>query len=96
MAKDIRKIIRFSTEEWQNIETILIENNVTFSEFARKKMSSGRILTPPKKDLIYELNKIGVNLNQLVKSTYYQDDKNIQELTNKLTILVDKMSEKWL
>lgn len=96
MAKDIRKIIRFSQTEWKNIETILIENNINFSEFARKKMTGGRVLTAPKKELIYELNKIGINLNQLVKSTYYQDDKNIKELTNKLTVLIDKVSKEWL
>ena len=67
MAKEIRKTIRFSSEEYSKIEELMSEHNLTFSEFARGAILKKKIKLPIERELLYQLNKIGNNLNQIAK-----------------------------
>lgn len=85
MAKEIRKTIRFSDDEFEKIEHLMNEHNLTFAEFARGAILRKKIKLPIEKELIYELNKIGNNLNQIAKAVNQRDDK-IQILTELVEI----------
>ena len=65
MAKEIRKTIRFSSEEYSKIEELMSEHNLTFAEFARGAILKKKIKLPIERELLYQLNKIGNNLNQI-------------------------------
>jgi hypothetical protein len=67
MAKEIRKTIRFSSEEYSKIEELMSEHNLTFAEFARGAILKKKIKLPIERELLYQLNKIGNNLNQIAK-----------------------------
>ena len=68
MVKDIRKTLRFSQKEYLKISEELQNANVTFSDFARSAILRKKIILPIEKDLLYELNKIGNNLNQIARA----------------------------
>jgi len=68
MPKNIRKTIRFSDDEFAEIELKLNEHNLTFAEFARGAILNKKIKTKLTLDYIYHLQKIGNNLNQIAKS----------------------------
>jgi hypothetical protein len=67
--KSIYKAIRFTQNEWHKIEQNLKKENLTFSEFARASILNKKIKKTPKakKELLFELNKIGNNLNQITR-----------------------------
>lgn len=75
MSKDIRKTIRFSSDEFEQIQKQLDEANITFSDFARSAILRKKIKLPVEKKLLYELNKIGTNLNQIAKAVNSRNDK---------------------
>jgi hypothetical protein len=83
--KFIRKTIRFTEIEWQEIEEQIKKSEITFTEFARSAILRKKIKLPIEKELIYELNKIGNNLNQIAKAVNQRDDK-IQILTELVEI----------
>ena len=65
--RDIIKTIRFTTEEFSDIEGKLFEHDLNFSEFSRATILNTKVKTNLTKDLIYHLSKIGNNLNQIAK-----------------------------
>lgn len=67
MAKEIRKTIRFSDDEYSKIEKMMNEHNLTFAEFARSAILRKKIKTNLSKDMIFQVNKVGNNLNQIAK-----------------------------
>ena len=77
MPKEIRKTIRFSDEEYSKIEKMMNEHNLTFAEFARGAILKKKIKTNLTKEMIFEVNKIGNNLNQIAKSVNSKDRKNV-------------------
>lgn len=78
MAKNIRKTIRFSDEEYSKIEELMSEHNLTFAEFARGAILRKKIKTNLSKDMIFQINKVGNNLNQIAKKVNQNiDRKNI-------------------
>lgn len=83
--KFVRKTIRFTELEWQKIEEQISKGETTFTDFARSAILRKKIKLPIEKDLIYELNKIGNNLNQIAKAVNQRDDK-IQILTELVEI----------
>jgi len=66
--KRVRKTISFTNEEFENITENLNLTNLDFSTFAKSILLKKKIKLPIEKELIYEINKIGVNLNQIAKS----------------------------
>lgn len=67
MPREIRKTIRFSESEFETIKIIMHEHNLTFAEFARGVILRKKIKTNLTKDMIFEVNRIGNNLNQIAR-----------------------------
>ena len=84
MAKDIRKTSRFSESEFAEIQQKLDYANITFSDFARSAIFKKKIKLPIEKELLYELNKIGNNLNQIARSV--NTDNKVQILSKLVQI----------
>ncbi len=68
MPKDVRKTLRFSAEEFAQIQAELDRANISFSTFARSAILKKKIKLPIEREYLYELNRIGTNLNQIAKS----------------------------
>jgi len=83
MAKDIRKTLRFSKEEFDKIQLELDKSNISFSDFARSAILRKKIKLPIEKELIYQISKIGNNLNQIARAV------NGKEKISILTELVE-------
>ena len=81
--KAIRKTIRFSPEEYEQITSNL--NGKSFSEFARELILNGKVKISRVKKvdpaLLYELNRIGNNLNQIAHKV------NVESCENDILIL---------
>lgn len=75
MAKEIRKTIRFSDDEFAKIEQMMSEHNLTFAEFARGAILRKKIKTNLTKDLLFEINRVGNNLNQIAKKVNSGSDR---------------------
>ena len=65
--KSVRKSIRLSFEENEILLSELKKHNLKFSEFARAKILNQKIKSKITNDLVFEINKIGNNLNQISK-----------------------------
>ena len=68
MAKDVRKTLRFSPDEFAKIQQELETANVSFSTFARSEILKKKIRLPIERELLTELSRIGNNLNQIAKA----------------------------
>lgn len=92
MKKNIRKTLRFSEIEICEIEKELEKIDITFSVYARNLILKNKINIKSKiqKDFIYEVNKIGVNLNQVAK--FCNTKKQIPKL--KILLKIQKDFEK--
>lgn len=77
MAKDVRKTIRFTADEFQQIQQKLDFAEISFSDFARSAILKKQIKLPIERELIYELNKIGNNLNQIAKRVNQRERKSV-------------------
>jgi len=94
MAKEIRKTIRFSNEEYSKIKELMSEHNLTFAEFARGAILRKKIKTNLTKDLLFEINRVGNNLNQIAKKVNQDSDRknlliNLIEIKNQLQDIKD-------
>ena len=67
-SRFIRKSLRFSPDEYAKVETQLTTLGVNFTNFAKNAIIHHQITIPIQMDLIYELNRIGNNINQIAKS----------------------------
>ena len=72
-SRFIRKTLRFSTDEYAQIESQLTTLGVNFTNFAKNAIINHKITIPIQMDLIYELNRIGNNLNKIAKSMHTMD-----------------------
>jgi hypothetical protein len=68
LPKEIRKTIRFSDDDFAQIEDKLKEHNLSFTEFARSAILNKQVKTKLTLDYIFQLQKIGNNLNQIAKN----------------------------
>ena len=75
-SRFIRKTLRFSSDEYAQIEAQLTTLGVNFTNFAKHAIINHKITIPIQMDLIYELNRIGNNLNQIAKSMHTMDNKH--------------------
>lgn len=85
-SKFIRKTIRFTPEEYQKIQIQLKSLNIDFTKFAKNAIINHKITIPIQMDLIYELNRIGNNLNQIAKSINSGSGEKIPVLTQLVEI----------
>jgi uncharacterized protein (DUF1778 family) len=63
--------IRLTAEEKEEIKRLAKEEGLTISQYIRTqalKKKKGKIQTREMKELIYEVNKIGINLNQMARA----------------------------
>ncbi len=75
--KFIRKTIRFTPDEYEKIEEQREKTNLDFTSFCKSAILKKRVKTKEeenfKRDLIYQINKIGVNLNQIARAVNQKD-----------------------
>jgi len=89
LPKTIRKTIRFSADEFSQIEQKLNEHNISFSEFARSAILNKKVKTKLTIDYIYHLQKIGNNLNQVAKNLNSKTDIPNSEILKVLIEIQD-------
>jgi hypothetical protein len=93
MSKYIRKTIRFSDNEYKNIQMELEKNNLDFTTFARKALLNQKIKFPIKKEVLYELNTISIELEKIAKYIYYNELKDRKLFLIKLFEIENRLSE---
>jgi len=86
MKRDIKKTVRLSNLENEKLSELLRNHNLTFSDFARAKILNKKINTKLTQELLYEMNKIGNNLNQISKNVNTQKSVDIQVLQQLVNI----------
>lgn len=91
MAKEIRKTIRFSEDEYSKIQELMSEHKLTFAEFARASILKKKIKTNLTKDLLCEINRVGNNLNQIAKKVNSGTDR--KNLLIELIAIKNQMQE---
>ena len=75
MTKEIRITIRLTEEEKEQLKKMAEAEGLTISDYVRKKLAGVRLRRKPqteearlKREWLYELNRIGVNLNQIARA----------------------------
>ena len=75
--KFIRKTIRFTPLEFEKIEEQRIKTNLDFTSFCKSAILKKKVKTKEEenfnRDLIYQVNKIGINLNQIARAVNQKD-----------------------
>ncbi|KAB7886415.1 hypothetical protein GA417_05550 [Poseidonibacter ostreae] len=67
MSRDIKKTIRFSTDEFKSIEIKMKNYDIDFATFSRKALLNQKIKFPFEKEILYELNCIYFKLEEIAK-----------------------------
>ena len=95
--KFIKKTIRFTPVEFAKIEEQREKTNLDFTNFCKSAILKKRVKTKDEenfnRDLIYQVNKIGINLNQIARAVNQKDrvailtelveiEKQLRELKN--------------
>lgn len=81
-------VVRISDEENGVLMTISEQCGITVSEAIRQLIVSARVVPPaPIRDAVNELNKIGVNLNQLAKTANKSGHISTLQLTEQMADL---------
>ena len=90
MAKDKRITIRFTDDEYNELKAKADELDIPLSTYIRKKVLGNRekILTKCNKELLYEINRIGNNLNQIAK--HCNTTKTIDKLVLQSLVEIEK------
>lgn len=89
--KSVRKSLKITVEENNILLTELKKHNLTFSNFARAKILNQKIKSKITNDLIYEVSKIGNNLNQISK--YVNTEKSLDFQVLEKLIEIEKHLE---
>lgn len=75
--KFIKKSIRFTPDEYEKIEEQRQKTNLDFTNFCKSAILKKKVKTREEenfnRDLIYQVNKIGINLNQIAKAVNQKD-----------------------
>ena len=95
--KFIKKSIRFTPDEFAKVEIERARTNLDFTNFCKSAILKKRVKTKDEenfnRDLIYQLNKIGININQIARAVNQKDrvavltelveiEKQLRELRN--------------
>ena len=90
MAKDKRVTIRFTDDEYNQLKAKADELDISLSTYIRKKTLGNRerISTKCDKKLLYEINRIGNNLNQIAK--HCNINKSVDKLVLKSLVEIEK------
>lgn len=75
--KFIKKTIRFTPDEFEKVEIERAKTNLDFTNFCKSAILKLKVKTKDEenfnRDLIYQVNKIGINLNQIARAVNQQD-----------------------
>ena len=75
--KFIKKSIRFTPDEFEKVEIERAKTNLDFTNFCKSAILKKRVKTKDEenfnRDLIYQINKIGINLNQIARAVNQKD-----------------------
>ena len=75
--KFIKKTIRFTPDEFAKIEEQREKTNLDFTNFCKSAILKKKVKTKDEenfnRDLIYQINKIGINLNQIARAVNQKD-----------------------
>jgi len=63
--KNIRKTIRFDEDEYAYINKQIEEHHLTFATVARSAILNQEIKSKLEIEMVYQVNKVGINLNQI-------------------------------
>ena len=90
MAKDKRVTIRFTDDEYNKVYSSAQELDISLSTYIRKKTLGNRerISSKCDKELLYEMNRIGNNLNQISK--HCNTTKTIDKLVLQSLVEIEK------
>lgn len=94
-----KKEIFFEEEDWEIIEEKANKCNLDTTKYIRKIALEGNVIIYDLKDasnLVYEINKIGVNINQLakkaneIKSIFEHDIKSMKREYDELCLMLNQ------
>lgn len=75
--KFIKKTLRFTPDEFEKVEIERAKTNLDFTNFCKSAILKKRVKTKDEenfnRDLLYQVNKIGVNLNQIARAVNQKD-----------------------
>lgn len=75
--KFVRKTLRFTPQEFEKVEIERAKTNLDFTNFCKSAILKKKVKTKDEenfnRDLIYQVNKIGVNLNQIARAINQKD-----------------------
>lgn len=90
--------VRCTEKELSSLRSLSAKAQLTLSDFIRQKALKGRVIVkksmnPMNFALINELNKIGINLNQIAKKANSTGDiaNSIVSVNKKIEIVLDKL-----
>ena len=88
-------VIRMTVKEKNNLQKHSSENGMTMSEYVRKNVAAPPDITREefedlKMEILYELKKIGVNINQIAKK---YNEYSYVEPREELLIMMERMEE---
>ena len=63
--KNIRKTIRFNEKEYEYVLKQIKEHHLSFAEIARAAILNQKIKSKLEIEMVFQVNKIGINLNQI-------------------------------
>ena len=78
--KTIRKTIRFNEDEYTYINKQLEEHHLSFAELGRAAMLNQEIKSKLELEMVFQVGKIGINLNQLAHHVNTQKCIDMQVL----------------
>ena len=104
--RSIQKLVTFTPDEWSQVEAMLTEirgyRPMTWNEFASRSVLGKRIvrvLLPfDPKQVTREINKLGVNVNQIAARVNAQDYATlaeVEETRRLLTQVQEQLRECW-
>lgn len=94
-----RKEIAFKEDEWELVEEKARELNIDTSKYIKRMALNGYIITYDLEKingLIYEVNKIGININQIVRKANEIDNvhrADIEKLEGRLNDIYEMLGE---
>ncbi len=90
MAKDKRVTIRFTDDEYNQLKTKADELDISLSDYIRRKSTGNRekISSKYNKELLYYMNRIGNNLNQISKHCNF--NKSVDNMVLKSLVEIEK------
>ena len=95
MAKEKRVTIRLTQEEYEKLKEKANTLGITTSAYIRKILGNReKVLTKCDKELLYELNRIGNNLNQIAK--HCNINKSVDKLVLQELVAIEQQLQKLL